>query len=161
MPNQFDNNFNNEFENEFESPNPAVARYQKLKQEAMEREQETQPKREVNKQGYEDREIFENGPLQSEIIAWKKQFGKVYSTNIEDDIYIWRPLNRFEYKQIMSTPNTNELMREEMICEICVLFPYGYCYEDMVNQAGGVPSMLAEQIMQKSGFTRKVIVTPL
>ncbi len=165
MQNQFDNNFENSFNNGFESQNSSVAKYQKLKQDAVEREQESGKNREerpeVNKQGYYDSEIFDGGPLQSEIIGWKKQFTKVYSTNIEDDIFIWRPLNRFEYKQIMSTPNTNELMREEMICEICVLFPYGYCYEDMVNQAGGVPSMLAEQIMQKSGFTRKVSVTPL
>ena len=109
----------------------------------------------------EDYEVFPGGPLQSEISSWKKQYGKVYMTEIEDDIYVWRPLSRFEYKEVMNVPNTNELSREEMICEICVLFPYEYTYEAMINQPGGVPSMIAEQIMQKSGFTRKVKVTLL
>ncbi len=109
----------------------------------------------------EDFEIFPGGPLQSEVNGWKKQFGKVYATEIEDDTYLWRPLSRFEYKEVMNVPNTNELSREEMICEICVIFPYEYTYESMINQPGGVPSMIAEQIMQKSGFTRKVKVTLL
>ncbi|MNQ63141.1 hypothetical protein D3C85_775120 [compost metagenome] len=109
-----------------------------------------------------DTQAWPGGPLQSEILAWKKQFGRIYKTNTPDgDSFVWRALNRFEYKQIMSTPNTNELLREEMIAETCVLFPYNYCYEDMVNQAGGIPSMLAEQIMQKSAFTRKVTVETL
>lgn len=112
----------------------------------------------------QDRPAFEdypNGPKESEILAWKKQFGRVFLTELEDEIYIWRKINRFEYKEIMSIPNTNELSREEMICETCVLYPYEYSYEDMVNQAGGVPSMIAEQVMQKSGFTRKARVIAL
>lgn len=109
-----------------------------------------------------DMQAWQGGPLQSEILGWKKQFGRIYKTATPDgDTFVWRALNRFEYKSIMSTPNTNELMREEMIAETCVLFPYDYCYEDMVNQPGGIPSMLAEQIMQKSAFTRKVTVEAL
>jgi hypothetical protein len=109
----------------------------------------------------QDRELWPNGPLVSEVLAWKKQYGKIYRTEFEGQIFIWRTINRFEYKQLMSVPNTNELMREEMICESCVLFPYEYTYESMANEPGGIPSLLAEQIMQKSGFTRKVRVVAL
>lgn len=109
----------------------------------------------------QDRPAFDGGPLESEIIAWKKQFGRVYLTELEGDVYIWRTINRFEYKEVMGVPNTNELSREEMICEVCVLFPHDYSYEHMVNAPGGIPSMIAEQIMQKSGFTRKARVTAL
>lgn len=108
-----------------------------------------------------DGQVFMNGPLESEILAWKKQFGRVYSTELDGEIYIWRTINRFEYKEVMSVSNTNELMREEMICEVCVLFPYDYTYEKMTNDAGGIPSMLSEQIMQKSGFTRRAKITML
>jgi hypothetical protein len=110
----------------------------------------------------QDLPIFPGGPYQSQLDAWKKQFGKVFATELETgETYIWRTINRFEYKEVMSIPNTNELTREEMICEVCVLFPSEYSYEDMVNDKGGVPSMLAEQIMQKSGFTRKARVIAL
>lgn len=109
-----------------------------------------------------DKQAFPGGPRESEISAWKKQFGKVFATELETgEWYIWRTLNRFEYKEVMSIPNTNELTREEMICEVCVLFPHEYSYETMVNDKGGVPSMLSEQIMQKSGFTRKARVIAL
>ena len=155
------NNFNeNNFNNSEDNVTDSILRYQKLRQDAA---KFVQPEPEIEQEDRieYDMPIFDEGPLESEIIAWKKQFGKVYSTDIEGDVFIWRPLNRYEYKQIMATPNTNELIREEMICEICVLFPYGYSYEHMVNEAGGIPSMLAEQIMQKSGFTRKVSVMAL
>lgn len=108
-----------------------------------------------------DNPIFEGGPLESELLGWKKQFGKVFMTEWEGDFYIWRTLNRFEYKEIMAMPNTNELMREELICEVAVLFPYNYTYETMVNGPGGVPSMLAENIMKKSAFTRQARVIAL
>ena len=155
------NNFNeNNFNNSEDNVTDSILRYQKLRQDAA---KFVQPEPDIEQEDRieYDMPIFDEGPLESEIIAWKKQFGKVYSTDIEGDVFIWRPLNRYEYKQIMATPNTNELIREEMICEICVLFPYGYSYEHMVNEAGGIPSMLAEQIMQKSGFTRKVSVMAL
>lgn len=106
-------------------------------------------------------EGFEGSPLESEVLGWKKQFGRVYATELEGEIFVWRTINRFEYKEVMSIPNTNELSREEMICEVCVLFPYDYSYETMVNDAGGIPSMIAEQVMQKSGFTRKARVIAL
>lgn len=102
--------------------------------------------------------LFEGGPLISEVESWKKQYDSVY---IVDDlpgdlIFIYRTLNRFEYKSIMAQPNTDPLMREEMLCQICVLFPYEFSYGQMANMDAGVPSILAEHIMQTSGFVRGV-----
>lgn len=108
-----------------------------------------------------DQEIFPGGPLESEIIAWKKQHGKIYRVVFEGDVYIFRRMNRFEYKQVMSVPNTNELLREEMIAEVCTLFPYDYGYDAMANGAGGIPSLIAENVMKKSGFSRNIEVAPL
>lgn len=131
--------------------------------EQQEERQEEHPPRlsRPGKAHADDKPIFEGGPLESEILAWKKQFGRIFMTDINGEFYIWRPLTRFEYKEIMSVPNTNPLMREEMICEVCVLFPRNYTYEAMSNKPGGIPSLLAEQIMEKSGFTRSVRVVEL
>ena len=54
----------------------------------------------------------------------------------------------------MATPNTDPLMREEMICETCVLFPYAFSYEQMSTMDAGVISTLSEHIMTTSGFSR-------
>lgn len=104
---------------------------------------------------HEDEYLFEDGPLASEVESWKKQFDGVYLVDdISDDVYIYRTLNRYEYKSIMATQNTDPLMREEMICETCVLFPYNYSYEQMSTDNAGIVSTLAEHIMAASGFSK-------
>jgi len=111
-----------------------------------------------------DGPIFPGGPLKSQIDSWKKQFaitdeegniikeGEIYVSKIGNDYYVWRTLNRYEYKQIVNLPNTDPLQREEIICETCVLWPMGYNYEKMAKDKAGVPALLAQQIMEASGF---------
>ena len=103
-----------------------------------------------------DEQLFPGGPMYSELESWKKQYPGVWIVDDLPDqkIYIYRTLSRYEYKGIMATPNTDPLMREEMICEQCVLFPYEYSYGMMSNNAGGVPTVLAQHIMETSGFTK-------
>ena len=101
-----------------------------------------------------DAPIYPGGPLRSLVDSWKKQYGEVYITEIGEDAYVWRPLNRFEYKTIVALRNTDPLQREELICEQCVLFPVDYDISSMANGKAGVPALLAENIMEASGFTR-------
>ncbi len=105
----------------------------------------------------DDGPIFPGGPNESLVSSWKKQFEDVYLTEITGQGFIWRTLKRLEYKQIVSIPNTDPLIREEMICETCVLFPFEYDVIDMGGDKAGIPSMLSEQIMEKSGFTRMIL----
>lgn len=105
-----------------------------------------------------DELIFEGGPTRTELMSWKKQFEteghSVNLSEIGDDVFIWRTLNRVEYREIMAIPNTDPLQREEIICEVCVLFPYDYNFKAMAEQKAGVPAILAEQIMKESGFSK-------
>lgn len=109
----------------------------------------------------DDQPIFPGGPLESQVLSWKKQFQTIYLMNIQDEYYIFRPLNRYEYKQLMAIPNLDPLQREEIMCETCVLWPVDYTYDVMSASKAGVPAILAEEIMEKSGFTRNVIVQSL
>lgn len=105
-----------------------------------------------------DDAIFEGGPSQSEVNSWKKQFEQdghqVMLSEIGDEVFIWRTLNRVEYREIMALPNTDPLQREEIICEVCVLFPYMYRFDTMANRKAGAPAVLAEQIMKASAFVQ-------
>lgn len=105
-----------------------------------------------------DEPLFEGGPTRSEVSAWKKQFEEdghgVFLTEVGETNFIWRTLNRAEYREIMALPNTDPLQREEIICEVCTLFPYQYNFASMANRKAGVPAVLAEQIMNESGFKR-------
>lgn len=106
----------------------------------------------------QDEPIFDGGPTRSEVLSWKKQFEvdghSVNLTTIGEENFIWRTLSRTEYREIMALPNLDPLQREEVICEICVLFPYEYNFSTMANRKAGVPAILAEQIMHESGFKK-------
>lgn len=110
-----------------------------------------------------DEEIFPGGPTRTEVASWKKQFEQdghaVNLTDVGGDIFIWRTMSRTEYREIMTLQNIDPLQREEIICEITMLFPYEYNFSSMANRKAGVPAILAEQIMHESGF--KKIAPPI
>lgn len=99
--------------------------------------------------------IFEGGPLQSEVLSWKKQYEgyDIYAIELLDQYFVFRTLNRYEYKQIIAIPNIDALQREEIFCETVTLWPPKYDYAHMAVDKAGIPSMFAKIIMDKSGFT--------
>jgi hypothetical protein len=100
--------------------------------------------------------LFANGPTQNMVEGWKSQYKAIYLTEFDEDtIFIWRSLNRKEYKDIMKIENADQYYKEERICEKCVLWPKNYSFMTMGNGKAGVPSFIAEQIMDKSGFIAK------
>lgn len=103
-----------------------------------------------------DEILFPDGPKMALVEEWKSRFGGVFLTEFEDDVFIWRTLIRKEYKDIMKVDNADTYYKEERICEKCVLWPLGYTFLKMTHGKAGIPSLLAEQVMEKSGFTARV-----
>lgn len=103
----------------------------------------------------DDFQIYENGPYISQVEIWKKQYGEghVLHTQVVDKHFVFRTLNRFEYKQIVAMQNVDALMREEIICSTCVLHPRNYDFKSMASSEAGYPSTLSKIIMENSGFT--------
>ena len=110
-----------------------------------------------------DTVLFPGGPLQSQVDSWKKQWTgyDIFASEIADNMFIFRTLNRFEYKQIVSLPNTDPLIREEIICETVTLWPEKYDWKRMATDKAGIPSTLAQVIMEKSGFTKEFSIQVL
>lgn len=102
-------------------------------------------------------EIFPGGPSLSQVELWKKQFGvsKIFHTQILEKHFVFRTLDRYEYKQIVAIDNIDALYREEIICKTCVLYPFNYDFKKMAAEDGGYPSTLAQIIMENSGFTKE------
>lgn len=100
-------------------------------------------------------EVFEkdNMPNQNTINEWKKQFkDRIYSIKLTDkDVFIWRPLTRKEFKELNQL-EADALTKEESLCEICILWPENYGADEIENGIAGAPTILAEHIMQTSGF---------
>lgn len=122
---------------------------------------EEAPFRDYNNPIHTTEEELLPGLYQSDVDSWKKQFSDVWVADIKGEQFVYRSLERYEYKEIVSVPNADPLMREEMICEYCVLYPVGYDFAKMANKKAGIPAVLSELIMEHSGFTRDVKVSKL
>lgn len=100
--------------------------------------------------------LFPGGPTKSQIQSWKKEWDgyDIFVTEILNETFVFRTLNRFEYKQLVTFIDINALQREETICQTAVLWPIDYDYIKMSTEKAGIPSTLSEIIMEKSGFTK-------
>jgi hypothetical protein len=103
-----------------------------------------------------DEVLFPDGPKMNLVEEWKSKYGAVYLTEFDEEVFLWRTLTRKEYKDIMKVMQADTYYKEERICDKCILYPEGYDFLKMTHGKAGIPSLLAEQIMDKSGFTAKV-----
>lgn len=106
--------------------------------------------------------IFEDGPTAAKLEEWKTTYkNKVYSLNLtRKDVFIWRPLTRKEFKELNAL-DVSPLEKEESLCEICVLWPENYTFTEIEDGLAGAPSILAEHIMETSGFNTTSVPTAL
>jgi len=101
--------------------------------------------------------VFPDGPTYNDLEGWKSQFNnEIYMTEFDEgEAFIWRPIRRKEYKEISKIQGADQFFKEERICDKCVLFPKNYGYMNMTQGKAGIPSLLSELILEKSGFVAK------
>jgi hypothetical protein len=109
--------------------------------------------------------IFPGGPLLSDVEDWKIEYPvsnqyKVCVTQIDDLYFVFRTLNRYEYKQIINM-NISATGREEAICNTCTLWPFDYTHKAMADGRAGIPATYASIIMEQSGFVKEFSITEL
>jgi hypothetical protein len=110
-----------------------------------------------------DEPLFVGGPTKTQIDSWKKQWTgyDIYAIEVIGQYFIFRTLNRFEYKQLVAEPDLDPLQREEIICETVTLWPRAYKWDKMAIEKAGIPSTYAQIIMDKSGFTKEYSIQVL
>jgi hypothetical protein len=99
--------------------------------------------------------LFPGGPTLAKIEEWKSLHGDVYFTEFDEDVYLWRSLRRKEYKDIMKINGADQYYKEERIVDKVMLYPENYNFISMTNGKAGVPTLLSELVMEKSGFSAK------
>ena len=121
-----------------------------------EEEEETFMSDEEYAKQHGDEEIFAEGPTFNQVADWKSRFnGEVYMSDFASDTFIWRPIRRNEYKKLQRVEGkADSFYQEEAMCRTCVLWPEDYANHDMSFGKAGVPSMLADLILEYSGFSR-------
>ena len=87
----------------------------------------------------------------------KKEFKNVYETKIADEVIIWRPLKRKEYKEIMTSNEDDNLsdrelvyLREELLAKKVILYPENV--DDIIEDIAGVAEIISSECMEKTGF---------
>lgn len=99
--------------------------------------------------------LFPGGPTLAKVEEWKSLYGDIYLTEFDEEVFVWRTLKRKEYKEIMKIQGADQFYREERICEKVVLYPEHYNFMEMGRGKAGIPTLLSELIMEKSGFQAK------
>lgn len=113
-----------------------------------------------------DEELWVDGPTAGQIRQWKLDYPEcdLYVTSVTlEKHYLWRTLERNEYRDHIAamealadkgelSPAQATLYNEEVVTEMCVLFPQ---YRRGGRNGGGlagVPSIISQEVMEASGF---------
>lgn len=100
-----------------------------------------------------------NLPVKKEIVeTWIDEYGKIYKSVIDGDIYLWRRLKRSEYINIITDEDLNSITnnqvkifkRQEMITEKSVLYPSNIA--SIFENSAGLATVLSDEIILNSGF---------
>ena len=93
-------------------------------------------------------------PTLSQLEGWKKRHDNIYVSNVSNnnkEIYVWRVLRRYEYKELKEGDIRDPESFNEMIVEKCLLFPtYSFTFRN--SSVAGVITTLGAQMSYKSGF---------
>jgi len=94
-----------------------------------------------------------NGPSQEKVDEWKAKFGDLYVATFGEEKYVYRPLKRFEYKQILQVGQTpdSRTFAEEKVAQKCVIWPEIDVSKISTLKAGTI-STLVDLIMAASNF---------
>lgn len=100
--------------------------------------------------------LFPGGPTLDQIEEWRSRYKDIFLTELEEgDVFIWRTLVRKEYKEVMKIQGADNYYKEERICERVMLYPQNFSFMAMASGKAGVPTLIAELVMEKSGFQAK------
>ena len=74
------------------------------------------------------------------------EYGTIYWNTIEGQVYIYRPLGRLEYKELLES-EISDLDKEDAVCETCILHPENLNLDEC---PAGLPSQLFQLILKNS-----------
>lgn len=93
-----------------------------------------------------------NAPSTLTIDDWKVKYGDVFISAFSDDeLFLFRPLNRKEYLDLQKRAMSQEITPEDHELETVTTCMLWTSVKDITLKAGNVPTLL-EQILQNSNF---------
>ena len=80
-------------------------------------------------------------------LTLKDRYRNVFMERIGDQVFFYRSIGRKEYRLIIEDPDLNDLQKENVMCDVCVLWPENYDWNDC---DAGIPGKLVETIRKNS-----------
>ena len=101
----------------------------------------------------ESKEEILDPKLKKNIEKWKKQYKHIYKNVLDEntnEFIIWRPMNRKEYKEIVTSKDLSLLDSQELTVKKVLLYPSNA--EELIDARAGIATILSEEILENSGF---------
>ena len=80
-------------------------------------------------------------------INLSEEHRNVFITTIGQQLFIYRSLGRKEYSDILENPDLTDFSREEVICDVCTLYPRNFNFKKC---SAGTPTILRKKILKDS-----------
>lgn len=95
---------------------------------------------------HDKRHVDEQIDYMALIEELQEQYDSIFWNVIDNEMFIYRPLGRQEYKELLSS-DADELQKEDAVCETCILYPENIVLDDY---PAGIPSQLFALILKNS-----------
>lgn len=76
-----------------------------------------------------------------------QKYDAVFFSEIENELFVYRPIGRKEYKDIVTNQNLDDYSKQDAICKTVLIYPIDF---DFDNCLAGIPNELCNQIVEKS-----------
>lgn len=80
-------------------------------------------------------------------VQLKEKYRNVFIHQFGDKVFFYRSIGRKEYRTIVDDQVLNDFQKENVICELCTLYPKNVNFNDI---EAGIPSKLSELIIKNS-----------
>ena len=82
------------------------------------------------------------------LLKLKQDYKTLYTYQFDHLVFIYRPVGRKEYKDLFLNDRIDDISKEEVLCQLCVLYPRGFDFENC--EEAGLPTTLAGEIIKNS-----------
>ena len=76
-----------------------------------------------------------------------QKYDAVFFSEIDGQLFAYRPIGRKEYKDIITDESLNEWDKQDKLCETALIYPENFNFDDCL---AGVPDELSKDIIEKS-----------
>ena len=76
--------------------------------------------------------IYNETDFMNMINEFQDKYEEVYWNTIEGQVFVYRPLGRLEYKEVLNS-DTTDIEKEDIVCKACLLYPENFDFDEWIG----------------------------